>query len=125
MDNEAVAKEWYKFADMDLAAAEYLKTMVPTPIEIICYHCQQAAEKYLKGFLASRGETIQKTHDLVLLNKRCQKHNKAFTRLENACLFLTDFGVAVRYPFPMDVNKSDMNLALKYATEIRNFVLTR
>ena len=125
MDNEAVAKEWYKFADMDLAAAEYLKTMVPTPIEIICYHCQQAAEKYLKGFLASCGEAIQKTHDLVLLNKRCQKHNKAFTRLENACLFLTDFGVAIRYPFPMDVNESDMNLALKYATEIRNFVLAR
>ncbi len=59
MDNEAVAKEWYKFADMDLAAAEFLKTMVPTtPIEIICYHCQQAAEKYLKGFLASCGEAI-------------------------------------------------------------------
>ncbi|MDQ7051585.1 MAG: HEPN domain-containing protein [candidate division KSB1 bacterium] len=96
MDSEAIAKEWYKFADMDLSAAEYLKTMVPTPIEIICYHCQQAAEKYLKRFLASRGEGIQKTHDLVLLNKKCQKHNKNFAQLENACLFLTDFGVAVR-----------------------------
>jgi len=36
---------------MDLNTAEYLKNMKPLPIEIICYHCQQSAEKYLKGYL--------------------------------------------------------------------------
>jgi len=37
---------------MDLGTAEYLQNMSPLPLEIICYHCQQSAEKYLKGYLA-------------------------------------------------------------------------
>ncbi len=32
---------------MDLRSAEHLLKMHPVPIEIICYLCQQSAEKYL------------------------------------------------------------------------------
>lgn len=42
-------KEWQRLADMDLKTVVYPKKMKPLPIEIICYHCQQSAEKYLKG----------------------------------------------------------------------------
>jgi len=39
---------------MDLKTAEYLKEMKPLPIEIICYHSQQSAEKnILKDILFS------------------------------------------------------------------------
>ena len=34
------SSEWLEFACMDLSAAEYLLTMYPLPIEIICYHCE-------------------------------------------------------------------------------------
>ena len=54
MELEYVA-EWFEFADMDLASAEYLCGMRPQPLEIICYHCQQSAEKYLKGYLIYKG----------------------------------------------------------------------
>lgn len=31
----------------DLEAAKFLTNMHPQPLEIICYHCQQSAEKIL------------------------------------------------------------------------------
>ena len=35
MENEMIL-HWFQFADMDLAAAEYLQKMYPLPLEIIC-----------------------------------------------------------------------------------------
>lgn len=47
MDKEIIV-EWFRFANMDLTTAKFnFENMHPAPLEIICYHCQQAAEKYL------------------------------------------------------------------------------
>ncbi len=58
MSNKDIALEWFKIAESDLASANFLRKMHPPPLENICYHCQQAAEKFLKGYLAFRGEPI-------------------------------------------------------------------
>ena len=125
MDNVDIAKEWFKVAEADLSSAEFLQHMQPVPIEIICYHCQQSVEKYLKGFLALKGEEIKRTHDLVLLNSECQKYDNDFETIEEECLMLTDYGVNVRYPFPMDINESDMSIAIKSAYKAKNFILAK
>ena len=52
MNNRDIAQEWFMFATNDLKSAEFLLNMKPLPLEIICYHCQQSAEKYLKGYIA-------------------------------------------------------------------------
>ena len=49
MVNIKEAQEWQRLAALDLRTAEYLLNMSPLPIEIICYHCQQSAEKSLKN----------------------------------------------------------------------------
>lgn len=115
MDNQDVAREWFNIADLDLSAAEFLQKMNPIPVEIICYHCQQSAEKYLKGFLALNGEEVKRTHDLIQLNKACQKYDDSFKTIQEECLMLTDYGVHLRYPFPMDILESDMVIAIKNA----------
>ena len=125
MENKDIAQEWFRMAENDLSSAEYLQNMIPVPIEIVCYHCQQAAEKYLKGYLALKGEELIKTHDLIILNKTCQKYDKDFKRIEEACLILTDYGVNVRYPFPMDINESDMHVALERTHEIKEYILVK
>ncbi len=125
MDNTDIAKEWFKIAEADFSSAEFLQNMQPIPIEIICYHCQQSAEKYLKGFLALKGEEIKRTHDLVLLIKECQKYDENFETIEEDGFMLTDYGVNVRYPFPMDINESDMKIAVKNAYKIKDFVLAK
>lgn len=60
------SSEWLDFAYMDLSAAEHLLTMRPLPVEIICYHCEQAAEKFLKATLVQFDREPPKTHDLKL-----------------------------------------------------------
>jgi len=70
--NDDLVKEWYRFAMMDFSAATHLNnTMCPKPLEIICYHCQQSAEKFLKGFLISNSIEPPKTHDLQELCEMC------------------------------------------------------
>ena len=54
---------------MDLSAAEHLLTMRPLPVEIICYHCEQAAEKFLKATLVQFDREPPKTHDLTAVYK--------------------------------------------------------
>ena len=110
---------------MDLSSAAYLQNMQPVPIEIICYHCQQSAEKFLKGYLALRGEAIRKTHDLVQLNKLCQLYDREFRQIENECFDLTDYGVQIRYPFPLEVSEADLILALKNASQVKEFILQK
>ncbi|MBN1291956.1 MAG: HEPN domain-containing protein [Candidatus Latescibacteria bacterium] len=122
MDNRDVAREWFNIADADLLSAEFLQNMRPIPVEIICYHCQQSAEKYLKGFLLFHGKTITRSHDLLILNRMCCTIDGSFEEIEEECLMLTDYSVTVRYPFHLDLDESDMKAALKGAKKIKVFV---
>ena len=125
MDNFNIAGEWFDIADKDLASSKYLRDMHPLPVEIICYHCQQSAEKYLKGFLALNEHEIKKTHDLGLLNQLCRDYNPEFKSIEEECIRLTDYAVNIKNPYAMDLNFSDMTLAITDAERIQNFVLSK
>jgi HEPN domain-containing protein len=123
MNNNDIAKEWFETADLDYGSALFLLEMKPMPFEIICYHCQQCAEKYLKGFIAYYGEDILKTHDLVVLNKRCIDIDDRFIEIEEACIQLTDYGVHIRYPFHIETNEYDVKQAIVDANVIKGFIL--
>jgi len=68
MNNEEV-KEWMEIADRDFDSAQILNEAVHKHNEVICYHCSQAAEKYMKGFLVFNDILPEKTHDLIRLNR--------------------------------------------------------
>lgn len=122
MNNKDIAGEWFIFANNDLNSAKFLLNMKPLPLEIICYHCQQSAEKYLKGYIALNGGDILRTHDLTILNKICRKYDERFKELEEDCIELVDYGVHVRYPFHIDLEEYDMKKALESAYNIENFI---
>lgn len=49
---EQETKQWIHFSDMDYGVAQHLfDTYYPKPYEIICYHCEQAAEKAIKAII--------------------------------------------------------------------------
>lgn len=122
MDNKNIAHEWFRYAAQDLSSANYLRGMKPVPLEIICYHCQQSVEKYLKGVTSLNGGNIQKTQDLIVLNKCCARYDNTFLDIEEDCLNLTDYGVQVRYPFNLEINENDALLAIKSAERIQTFL---
>jgi HEPN domain-containing protein len=125
MDNNKVAEEWFRFGENDFESAKFLTQMVPIPYEIICYHCQQCAEKYLKGYIAMSGGHIVKTHDLTLLNKICARSDTTFTEILDDCIELVDYGVQVRYPFQIELEYKDMRTAIDSANRIRLFVISK
>lgn len=122
MDNKQISKEWFEFAKRDLESAKFLMNMYPRPIEIICYHCEQSAEKYLKGYLIYKGSKVERTHDLILLNKKCLNLDLNFKLIQEQCIELVPFGISVRYPYQLEVSEEDMILAIKSSEEIQKFI---
>ncbi len=53
VDQENEYKAWLSYSKMDYDCAVYLNLapMYPRPLNIICYHCQQAAEKAAKALV--------------------------------------------------------------------------
>ena len=119
MSGNNAEQDWYRFAVMDLESANTLdKHMHPKPLEIICYLCQQSAEKMLKGFLISNNIDAPKTHDLPLLCDMCIKFNDNFQKLYEISELLTQYGVQPRYPNEMEILEVDSGKALKNALGI-------
>lgn len=115
------ALEWFRFAGNDLKVAEHLLTLHPQPYEIICYHCQQSAEKYLKGFLVYNGVVEPpKTHNLDTLSRVCAEYDDSFGNIKEPCAVLSQYGVQPRYPHEMEVTEYDMKKALAFAQQIKD-----
>ena len=99
-------KEWLEFAAMDLDSAQFLLGMRPVPVEIICYHCEQAAEKLLKAVLVAADVEPPKTHDLIQLCKKCAELDEEYEALADSCIELSPYGVQVRYSCPATTERN-------------------
>jgi len=62
-------KAWFRKAMIDLRSAEADLAASPPILEDVVFHCQQAAERAIKGFLTFHQEPFGKTHDLRELAK--------------------------------------------------------
>ena len=118
-------KEWIKYSEKDFIAAQFLMTATSPPVEIICYHCQQSAEKILKAFLIKNDFIPSRTHDLNLLVNECTKLDDSISILKKECNRLNDFGVNTRYPNNLDLILEDAKIALKDAEKIKEYILSR
>jgi len=116
-------KEWRRLAERDLAVAEHLvANMYPAPAEIIAYHCQQAAEKYLKGALVTLGITPPYTHDLDELCSLAEANRPAFSAISSQCTVITQFAVQPRYDLGLSLSDADMHLVIQYTRKIKDFL---
>ena len=115
--------EWFRFADNDLCVARHcFEDMRPKQTEISCYHCQQCAEKALKGYLVYKGiSEPPKIHNLENLCKLCEDFDKSFSKILDICADLTLFGTAVRYPNELAPDDNIVKQAIKKAQKIYDF----
>jgi HEPN domain-containing protein len=90
-------KNWLYRAREDLAV---MKDLIDSNHEqftsTICFHAQQAVEKYLKVFLIFHDVDFPRTHDVDFLLMECQKIDNNSFNLDLKSL--TEFGVSIRYP---------------------------
>ncbi|MBI3010755.1 MAG: HEPN domain-containing protein [Candidatus Omnitrophica bacterium] len=93
------SKPWIKKAEEDYEAARTLarKRRVNLP-NVVCFHAQQCAEKYLKALLVSRRVYFPKTHDLLELLSLAVLHDSALELLRPSLASLNPYAVLFRYP---------------------------
>ena len=85
-------------AEHDVLAARHLFKLKLLLSDEICFHCQQAIEKYLKSMLAERGLPIHKTHDLTILLNHLLPLDPTLRSLRPGLKGVTRYAVEYRYP---------------------------
>jgi HEPN domain-containing protein len=118
------AKYWFYFAESDLKAAHALLKSEYPSVGHILFLSQQCGEKALKAFLAHKGQTINKTHDLALLIKKCTALDAEFETFLNSAAELTPYATESRYP-DSRFTMPDLSVAehsIKQAEQILKFV---
>ncbi|MCD4783990.1 MAG: HEPN domain-containing protein [Candidatus Eremiobacteraeota bacterium] len=115
---------WVDKAGKDLLTAEHELSFSDAVTESICFHCQQAVEKYLKAYLIFLGIPFTKTHEIGELITRCETKDKLIFSLKIEADKLTDYAVEIRYPDAWSEPKLDeAKEAFKIGTKIRDYVL--
>ena len=106
-----------------MAAADFLAAnMHPVLTDIIAFHCQQAAEKYLKGALVILGEEPPYIHNVDKLCIMAEKHRASFVSISSLCSIITHFSVQPRYDLGLSLSEQDMRLVLAHTKTIRDFL---
>jgi HEPN domain-containing protein len=115
--------EWLRLARMDIATSRHMfDTYYPKPLEVICFHAQQAAEKMLKCYLISQCIEVPKTHDLQVLCDMCIERHERFNEIYDAAVLLTRYAVIPRYPAEIEIIETDAVDALLHAETVMGFV---
>jgi HEPN domain-containing protein len=119
------AKDWLARADEDIKAAEILLKDRSLP-NSVCFHCQQAGEKYFKAYLAFQERNVRKVHDLSALLNLCEEMDKSFDDLQSEADFLDKFYVETRYPgdYP-EFTWQEAERSCEAAKKIKQFVLSK
>ena len=124
MELHDLVSEWLKFSKTDYEVAKHLSgNMHPRPLEIICYHAQQSAEKALKAFLIQNDILPPKIHDLNELCEMCGEIDSAFNEIAPLCASLNRYGVLPRYPFEIEVLEPQADAATDKAAEIYDWIV--
>jgi HEPN domain-containing protein len=110
---------WFSKAESDFLTIKKAMVGDDVPWDAVAFHAQQAAEKYLKGFLVARGSIVPKIHDLVALLRDCRRHDPSLESLRTDAERLTRLGWASRYPdTPGDPEEADSRKAVEIAQRI-------
>ncbi len=93
-----VSKQWIAKARNDLLNVDNNLKADEIPFDTVCFHCQQAAEKFLKAYLVANGNPYPISHDLVLILEKVLLLNTSAEVLRNDLALLMPYAVEIRYP---------------------------
>jgi HEPN domain-containing protein len=127
-DPELIAETrvWLAKSANDLGIAEALSRNDPPFLDDVVFHCQQAAEKALKGFLAWHKTGFRKTHNLEEIGEQCLKLDPTLKDLIDRATPLTEYAWKFRYPGePEAPSREEAEEALATARQVYQAVLAR
>jgi HEPN domain-containing protein len=126
MDNkDELVQNWLIKTQHDLLAAKKLSAEPEIYGDIAIYHCQQSAEKAVKGFLILHNQEFPRTHDIRLLIQLAIRINSSFEHYQETSEILTPYATEFRYPSDvMQPNPEELEDALIKAEELFDFVVS-
>ncbi|HHT9126918.1 MAG TPA: HEPN domain-containing protein [Candidatus Brocadiia bacterium] len=119
MKNQRIVEEWFSHGNKDIKDARFLFDHKRN-LETVSFHIQQAAEKYLKGFLISQGKELQRIHDLVKLLQDAIEIDSSFQQFKESVKKVTNFYFESRYPigYEFEYTRSEVKEALIQVTKL-------
>jgi len=113
-------------AEKDILTVNVLSDKIFYPenlmYDIICFHATQAVEKFLKSYIISNGKTVEKIHDLDILQKAAMEIDNSFSKIMDNCLLLNEFVPNVKYDDDENpITKQNINDIIKSLNTICNF----
>ena len=127
-EREQLLQDWLAFARENPL---YTKAGVDkdfAPHHTIGFLCQGSAEKYLKGYLVSRGWKLKKIHDLADLLMYASDYDGEFMSLLPLARILNQYIAEGRYPgdLPFEkIGEADAQEAIDAAEKIEQFVMRK
>ena len=114
--------EWVGKAEGDFltASREYRARKSPN-YDAVCFHSQQASEKYLKAVLQESGNQIPHIHSLADLLAIISKTDTSFMQMQPYINVMEGYAVQFRYPW-LSADKTEAKTALSAAERVRSFV---
>lgn len=118
-----IAREWlekaeedYGFACASIEGRDYFAQ--------VCFHFQQAAEKYLKTFIVANRLEFRAVHNLLELLQICRQKDAGIEKLQQPCRFLNPFYIDTRYPvhWPCEYDRNTALKAKKMTGKIRDWI---
>lgn len=116
-----VVRGWLRKAASDVVTLE--AALGAGSLDGTCSHAQQAAEKYLKGFLAFHDRPFPYTHNLADLTELCADIDVSFHSLTPMASELTPYAVRARYDDSFWPTLETAKQARSSALTMRDFVL--
>jgi HEPN domain-containing protein len=110
--------DWFRIGQRDLDRARRLLAF--DDAEAAAFYCQQAVEKYLKGYLLARSWRLRRIHDLEALLNDAVKRDPGFEQFRESCRKMTQYYIEDRYPFtvPSKLTKDEVAESLAAAEAV-------
>ena len=111
-------EDWFRVGEKELKRASFL--LAGTDLSGAGFNIHQAVEKYLKGYLLSRGWELRRIHDLEALLNEAVTHDAAFESFRAACLKMNQYYLEERYPFtvPSELTEGEIKESLEAAEKL-------
>jgi len=117
-------KDWLDRADKDLQRVK--KRLENGDTEDAAFHLQQAVEKYLKGYLLSKGWKFKPVHNLERLLDEVIEFDYKFEQFREVCQRINPYYIEERYPFFLPKpDKEEVAKSLRAAKELVKRILEK
>lgn len=119
-------RAWLAKAAQDLRGAEHDFSATPPLLDDAVFHCQQAAEKSLKGFLTWHDTPFRKTHSLEEVGEQCLGIDPSLKPIIDRAIPMTEYAWKFRYPGELDEpTLEEAQQALEIARSVWDAVVGR